>query len=149
MVSRTKKFRGSRTHGRGKKHGRGHGDRGGVGMAGLHKHKFKWMIKYDPDHFGAYGFVRHSADKKMKIFVNVGDIEQRLSEFEDKGAVHKMDEGYKVDLSMLNIDKLLGGGKAKVPLEIIVPEATQTAINKIEAAGGKVITTSQEEQKGE
>src|SRR6266571_3554388 len=52
MVSRTRKLRGSRTHGRGKKHGRGAGGRGGTGMAGLHKHKFKWMIKYDPEHFG-------------------------------------------------------------------------------------------------
>ena len=33
MVSRTEKFRGSRTHGRGKKSGRGAGKRGGKGNA--------------------------------------------------------------------------------------------------------------------
>jgi len=60
MVSRTRKLRGSRTHGRGKKHGRGAGGRGGTGNAGLHKHKFKWMIKYDPEHFGPRGFFRHA-----------------------------------------------------------------------------------------
>ncbi len=149
MVSRTRKFRGSRTHGRGKKHGRGHGDRGGVGNAGLHKHKFKWMIKYDPDHFGAYGFVRHAASRERKRSVNVGDIEEMLKDFEVRGAVQPMDEGYKVDLTMLKIDKLLGNGRANIPLEIIVAEATETAKGKIEAAGGKVITLTEEGDKGE
>jgi large subunit ribosomal protein L15 len=144
MVSRTKKLRGSRTHGRGKKHGRGAGDRGGRGNAGLHKHKFKWMIKYDPDHFGAHGFVRHAATKKAKLSVNVGDIEDRLAEFGLKGAVHKTDAGYKVDLAMVGIDKLLGAGRANMPLEVIVAEATESAKSKVEAAGGKVITTVQE-----
>jgi large subunit ribosomal protein L15 len=149
MVSRTKKLRGSRTHGRGKKHGRGHGDRGGRGNAGLHKHKFKWMIKYDPDHFGAYGFVRHAATRKAKLFVNVGDLEDRLPEFSLKGAVHRKDEGYKVDLTMIGIDKLLGAGRANLPLEVIVAEATESAKVKVEAAGGKVITTVQKVEKGE
>jgi len=149
MVSRTKKLRGSRTHGRGKKHGRGAGDRGGRGNAGLHKHKFKWMIKYDPDHFGAHGFVRHAATRKAKLSVNVGDIEDRLAEFGLKGAVHKTDAGYKVDLTMIGIDKLLGAGRANLPLEVIVAEATESAKSKVGAAGGKVITTVQETQKGE
>ena len=148
MVSRTKKLRGSRTHGRGKKHGRGHGDMGGHGNAGLHKHKFKWMIKYDPDHFGAYGFVRHAATREETIFVNVGDIEGRLAEFEAKGAVHRTDDGYKVDLTMVGIGKLLGAGRANVPLEVIVAEATESAKAKVEASGGKVITTVQENEKG-
>jgi len=149
MVSRTKKLRGSRTHGRGKKHGRGHGDRGGHGNAGLHKHKFKWMIKYDPDHFGAYGFVRHAAERREKHTVNVGDVEDKLAEFETKGAVHRTQDGYKVDLTMVGVEKLLGGGRATVPLEVIVTEATEAAKNKVEAAGGKVITTTQETEKGE
>jgi len=149
MVSRTKKFRGSRTHGKGKKHGRGAGDRGGRGNAGLHKHKFKWMIKYDPDHFGAYGFVRHAAKVAEKRAVNVNDIEERLVEYESRGVVQRTDDGYKVDLTMLGIDKLLGNGKASLPLEVIVAEATESAKSKVEAAGGKVITTIQEEKKGE
>jgi large subunit ribosomal protein L15 len=107
------------------------------------------MIKYDPDHFGAHGFVRHAATKKAKLSVNVGDIEDRLAEFGLKGAVHKTDAGYKVDLAMIGIDKLLGAGRANMPLEVIVAEATESAKSKVEAAGGKVITTVQESQKGE
>ncbi len=41
MPSRTRKFRGLRTHGRGIKAGRGAGKQGGRGNAGLHKYKFK------------------------------------------------------------------------------------------------------------
>jgi len=148
MVSRTKKFRGSRTHGKGKKHGRGHGDRGGHGNAGLHKHKFKWMIKYDPDHFGAHGFNRHVPGVRPKACVNVGDIEARLQEFASKGAAHETDQGFRVDLSMLGIEKLLGDGMLSLPMEIIVGEASATAKNKVEVAGGKVVTTVQENEKG-
>ena len=56
MVSKTQKFRGSRTHGRGKKAGRGAGKHGGHGNAGLHKHKYIHMLKFDPMHFGRHGF---------------------------------------------------------------------------------------------
>lgn len=148
MVSRTKKFRGSRTHGKGKKHGRGHGDRGGTGNAGLHKHKFKWMLIYDPDHFGAHGFNRHVPGVRPKTYVNVGDIEARLQEFASKGAAQQTEQGYRVDLSMLGIEKLLGDGRTGLPLEIIVAEASASAKGKIEAAGGKVVTTVQENEKG-
>ena len=149
MVSRTRTFRGSRTHGKGKKHGRGHGDRGGVGNAGLHKHKFKWMVKYDPDHFGAYGFVRHAAHTEERTFLNVGDLEERLKEFETRGAAERTDSGYRLDLGMVGVDKLLGSGRTSTALEIVVSEASESAKSKIEAAGGKVVTTAQESGKGE
>lgn len=48
MPSRTNKFRGRRTHGRGKKSGRGAGKMGGHGNAGLLKHKFMWVLKTIP-----------------------------------------------------------------------------------------------------
>src|SRR3989449_3316846 len=51
MVSRTRKLRGSRTHGRGKKHGRGAGGRGGNGVGGPPKKKIKWVIKDEPGKF--------------------------------------------------------------------------------------------------
>ena len=63
------------THGRGKKGGRGAGLRGGRGNAGLCKHKFMYMNKYMPDHYGSHGFKRpQSVIKKDKI-INVGQLE--------------------------------------------------------------------------
>ena len=141
MVSRTKKFRGSRTHGRGKKHGRGHGDRGGTGNAGLHKHKFKWMIINDPDHFGRHGFVRHHHGEGDTRSINVEDVERGLDAFVEKGFAAKAGEAYDVDLGKAGFGKLLGGGRATRPLRITVGAATESAKAKVQAAGGTVTTT--------
>jgi len=141
MVRRTRKMRGSRTHGRGKKHGRGHGDRGGTGNAGLHKHKFKWMLIYDPDHFGVHGFVRHHDGLGQTFSINVEDVEGRLEAFVAQGFAAKAGEGYEIDLGKAGFAKLLGGGRTTVPLKITVAAATEAAKAKVAAAGGEVTTT--------
>jgi len=141
MVSRTRKLRGSRTHGRGKKHGRGHGDRGGTGNAGLHKHKFKWMLIYDPDHFGRHGFTRHHHGEAEAVGINVGDVVRGLDAFVAKGFAAKVDGGFTVDLGKAGFAKLLGGGAATLLLRITVGAATESARAKVEAAGGTVTTT--------
>lgn len=123
---KTKKRRGSRTHGRGKKAGRGAGLRGGRGNAGLHKHKYMHVLKYMRDHFGRRGFKR-SFDKKEVNAINVGDIE-RL--FPDRKEINLKEEGF---------DKLLGKGEIKTKVKIIVPKATDRAIRKIEEKGGEVV----------
>ena len=140
MPSRTKKLRGSRTHGRGKKHGRGKGGRGGSGNAGLHKHKFKWMIKYDPDHFGHHGFVRHAADTEPETTIDLEQLVGRLPTFEASGWASHSGETWAVDLRMAGIDKLLGSGRAPIPLKITVVSATERAIRKVAEAGGEVHT---------
>jgi len=141
MVSRTRKFRGSRTHGRGKKHGRGYGDRGGRGNAGLHKHKFKWMLIYDPDHFGAHGFVRHHDGLGKTLSLNVEDVDRQLEEFVEKGFAAKSGEAFEVDLGKAGFGKLLGGGRATRPMKIVVAAATESAKSKVQAAGGAVTTS--------
>lgn len=138
MVSRTRKFRGSRTHGRGKKHGRGYGDRGGRGNAGLHKHKFKWMLIYDPDHFGAHGFVRHHDGLGKSLSINVEDVDRQLEAFVEKGFAAKAGDTFEVDLGKAGFRKLLGGGRATRPMKIAVAVATEAAKEKVEAAGGTV-----------
>src|SRR2546428_726564 len=122
MVSRTRKLRGSRTHGRGKKHGRGAGGRGGTGMAGLHKHKFKWMIKYDPEHFGRHGFTRH-AQPRERHSIDLEDLTHRIGEFEAAGHAKKDDSRINVDLTAAGIDKLLGSGRVTMAMRITVAKA--------------------------
>src|SRR5579863_5239277 len=78
MPSRTKKFRGLRTHGRGIKAGRGAGKQGGRGNAGLHKYKFKSMLIYAPDHFGRHGFKRPPEIVHEPTTVNVGELADLL-----------------------------------------------------------------------
>jgi large subunit ribosomal protein L15 len=124
---KTKKFRGSMTHGRGKKGGRGAGLRGGRGNAGLHKHKFMHLLKYMPEnHLGVHGFKRPQETIKKDVAINVGQLEER---FPGKK---------KIDLQKEGFTKLLGGGKIKSSMEITIEKATPKAIEKIESLQGKV-----------
>lgn len=139
MVSRTEKFRGSRTHGRGKKAGRGAGKRGGKGNAGLHKHKVQYMLKYMPDHFGRHGFKRPQKMVSAKITMNVGDLEQILEVMKTQGTAVEKDGKITVDLTALGIDKLLGNGQVSTPFEVLVSETTVLAKAKVEEAGGHIV----------
>ncbi|MFQ5837577.1 MAG: uL15m family ribosomal protein [Thermoplasmata archaeon] len=138
-MGRTKRLRGYRTHGRGQKAGRGKGKRGGRGMAGLLKHKFKWMIKYDPDHFGSRGFKRPKGLKRPVRTLNLGELQESMEGFVQKGFAQRRDGGYEVNLTAAGIQKLLGRGNVNVPLRIIVPSATAKATEKVEKAGGELV----------
>jgi large subunit ribosomal protein L15 len=122
MRDRTKKMRGSGTFGMGKKGARGGGTKGGKGNAGLHKHKYIYMIKYAPDAYGRKGFK--SKNRVEKRVINVGDLNRREGDFMDL-----REEGY---------DKLLGSGRVERAITVVVDECSASAKAKIEAAGGKV-----------
>ncbi len=139
MPSRTKKLRGSRTHGRGKKAGRGAGLIGGHGNAGLLKHKRLRMLKYDRDHFGRRGFKRPQCVVSANATMNVGEIQEGLSRLLDGGFARQEGDRYVVSLTDMGIDKLLGEGNVKVPMDIIVAEASASAKEKIESLGGTVV----------
>jgi large subunit ribosomal protein L15 len=138
MVSRTRKLRGSRTHGRGKKHGRGAGGRGGTGNAGLHKHKFKTLVKYMPEHFGRHGFTRH-AQMRESIAIDLEELAHRLEALEAAGHATKDKSRINVDLTAAGIDKLLGSGRIGVALRITVAKASEAAVAKVAQAGGEVV----------
>jgi large subunit ribosomal protein L15 len=135
---RGEKFRGSRTHGRGKKAGRGKGLRGGHGNAGLHKHKFMWANKYLPDHFGRHGFKRPQSVVSSNEVINISTLNEALPQLVQEGLATKKGKTITVDLGEMGIDKLLGNGKVDKPLVIKVSQASKKAISKIEEAGGKV-----------
>ena len=141
MPSRTKKFRGLRTHGRGKKSGRGAGIIGGHGQAGLGKTKKIHMLKYDRNHFGRHGFKRPQCMVEANSTINVSELEEQIERFVALGFATKGDDGaYDVDLSMAGIDKLLGTGSIAIKANVSVSKASAGAIEKIEAAGGSVDT---------
>ena len=132
---KTSKYRGKRTMGRGKKAGRGKGKRGGKGNAGLHKHKWLWTVKYDPEHFGVHGFTPHGTPTQTQGSINVQQLEERWA------AIAGAASG-PVDLTAHGIDKLLGGGRVTKPLAVKVRWASPNAVDKIKAAGGSVETTA-------
>jgi len=135
--TKTSKHRGSRTYGRGKKAGRGHGKRGGVGKAGGHKHKWISTLKYDRDHYGqkGKGFKRPQSVVGQAITINVCQLRKLKERLIKQG----VEEGGKaMDLTALGYDKLLGSGACQGAWEVTVEAASPRAIEKVESAGGKV-----------
>jgi large subunit ribosomal protein L15 len=122
-----RRYRGMRTHGYGQIGQHRHsGKQGGHGNAGLHKHKWSWMILYDPDHFGRDPF-RPPGHVRPASWVNVGQLDGLAG-----GAKS-------LDLSSMGIGKLLGSGEVERAYEVKVDSFTKKAQAKIEAAGGKIL----------
>ncbi|MBI5001549.1 MAG: uL15 family ribosomal protein [Euryarchaeota archaeon] len=148
MPSRTQKFRGnSRTHGRGKKSGRGKGKRGGCGNAGMHKHKYIWMLKNDPLHFGRHGFVRHHAAGPEGEAMNVGALCEYIDSLIAKGTVKETGEAISIDLSAIGVSKLIGSGLVDRAINVKVSAASEHAVSKIKEAGGSVAMDNPPEEK--
>jgi large subunit ribosomal protein L15 len=139
MVSRTSKFRGSRTHGRGKKAGRGAGLRGGRGNAGLHKHKWISVVKYCPDYFGHHGFKRPQSVVCDKVTMNLSEVEQALPSMAKDGFAVQKDGKWSVDLTKMGVDKLLGSGRISTAISVKVAEASATALEKLKSSGGTLV----------
>jgi len=151
MVVRRKKksryMRGYRTHGYGSigQH-RKSGSRGGKGAAGMHKHKWSWVVKYYPDWFGKHGFTRPPAVTIKVKSINVGELDEIIDNLVRRGELKADSEGfYNIDLGALGYNKLLGEGKIRFKVRIKVFDATERAIEKIKEAGGEVIITSKNE----
>ena len=146
MSRKNERHRGSRTHGRGKKGGRGAGLRGGRGNAGLNKHN-QLKVKIDnPRYFGRIGFKRHPSLHDNKGTINVGNIQSDLPKYLKNGMAKKEGKNIVIDLTETDYGKLLGSGVIKSPVTIKIAEATQRAKDKVEAAGGKVEVSDDEFQ---
>jgi len=131
MPSRTRKFRGLRTHGRGIKAGRGAGKQGGRGNAGLHKYKFKSMLIYAPDHFGRHGFKRPPEIVERPTSLNVGELEGFVPTLEAAAALSREGEAFVADLAKVGVDRLLGGGTPTRPWKVFVRHASKHAREKV------------------
>lgn len=131
MPSRTRKFRGLRTHGRGIKAGRGAGKQGGRGNAGLHKYKFKSMLIYAPDHFGRHGFRRPPGTVATPTAINVGDLEAFVPVLTAANAISREGETFVADLTKIGVDRLLGGGGTLRAWRVRVGYASRHAREKV------------------
>ncbi|HIC99346.1 MAG TPA: 50S ribosomal protein L15 [Pyrodictiaceae archaeon] len=121
---------------------RGSGSRGGFGAAGMHKHMWSWVVKYAPTWFGKHGFNRPPELVYEPVEINVGELDEKVGSWLEKGLATKEGDVIVVDLAKLGYNRLLGGGRVTKKLKVIVPMATERAVKKIEEAGGKVVVLS-------
>jgi large subunit ribosomal protein L15 len=142
MSKLVKRKKGSRMHGKGmgthgsgaRKNKRKSGHKGGIGMSGTGKradHKKTLVLKlYGNDYFGKQGITSRGTKRDTRQRINVGEISSNLEKFGKKTA-----EGFEVSLKKY---KILGKGNVDEKLIVTCFEASKSAIEKIEAAGGKV-----------
>ncbi len=71
--------------------------------------------------------------------LNAGELDEIIDRLASLGLAEKDGDVYKIDLTELGYSKLLGSGKVTRKIEVRVFEATPKAVEKIEAADGKVI----------
>ncbi len=132
--------RGTHTHGCGsKKKRRGAGNRGGRGDAGSGKRgdakkPSYWAIK---NRFGKNGFT--SKSKLVINQINLVELQSAVETYIKQGKAELKADTYIVNLKDIKRNKLLGTGKLYKKFEITTEYASETAVKKVQEAGGKVI----------
>jgi len=138
---KVRKRRGSRTHGWGQigQH-RKTGGKGGHGAAGRHKHKWTWVLRYQPDYFGKKGFYRPNRREIQAVnLLQLSTIAERL---EREGGERKKGR-LVVNLAAMGIGKLVAGGGLRKPLLVVVDRWTETAAERVKEAGGEIVKPGQ------
>ena len=144
MTSKKKRGRGSRTHGGGtQKNRRGAGNRGGRGRAGREKHEFH---NYGPQ--GKHGFTRHPGLQLEVKEVDVRELDEDVALLVEEGVAEETDGGYQIDARdvvedghVVDVVKVLGGGQVHAALTVTADAFSESAVERIEEAGGETVLT--------
>lgn len=147
MTSKKQRQRGSRTHGGGThKNRRGAGNRGGRGRAGRKKHHER---KYEP--VGKHGFTRPPSIQQTVAEVDLQVLDEDAPLLAADGLADETDGGYRIDARDIADDaddvdvvKVLGSGRVRRELSIVADAFSETAVERIEAAGGEAIHADEE-----
>jgi large subunit ribosomal protein L15 len=107
----------------------------------MHKHKWTWVLKYDPDYFGKHGFYR--PNRREVKSMNLIQLSTLVENLERRGELKILDDMPVVNLSALGVGKLVGGGKLDRGLVIIVDSWTERAEKAVREAGGRLLKPSE------
>ena len=135
-LRKVRKKRGSRTQGYGQI---GQHRKGTKGKAGLHKHRWTYIIKYEPDYFEKRGFTSQKALNRKINVINVGELDELADKLETEEKLETKEKKIFLDLDKLGYDKLLGTGKIAKPILVRVATHSEAAAKKIEEAGGQIL----------
>lgn len=135
-LRKVRKKRGSRTHGYGQV---GQHRKGTKGKAGLHKHRWTYVIKYEPDYFEKRGFTSQKAISRKTNVINVGELDELAHKLTAEKKLERKQKKIFLDLDRLGYDKLLGMGKITKPMLVKVVTHSEAAAKKIEEAGGQIL----------
>ncbi|RJS85855.1 50S ribosomal protein L15 [Candidatus Bathyarchaeota archaeon] len=133
-LRKIRKKRGSRTQGYGRVGQHRKSGSKGRRKVGRHKHGWSYVLRYEPDYF---------KKKRLKSRINKSNIRIiNLKELEELAFQRVAGKAKEIlDLEKMGYDKLLGTGKLSLPVIVKVSACSQRARERIEAAGGKVLTS--------
>lgn len=149
-----RKMRGVRTSGYGRvgQH-RKKGQRAGSGKTTQwKKSKRSYYLKQkelgfpDPDWIiGKKGFKRPQDMVRLSRVntLNIKDLDKKIETLVQEEKATKSGNTYTINLNDINIQKILGRGEVKKQINVSVKKASEKAIEKVEAAGGKVTLLSE------
>lgn len=134
-LRKTRRLRGSRTHGWGQvaQH-RASGHKGGLGVSGQLKHHFSGMLKNDPDHFG-HDSTHTPRAVVTRRWASVRDLDDLYAAIGSEGPGGERI----VDLGAHGYDKLLGGGGVSTAYTVRIGRFTAPAEAKVKGAGGRIL----------
>jgi large subunit ribosomal protein L15 len=137
-LRKTRKMRGSRTHGYGRV-GQ-HRDAGSKGQrkVGRHKHLWSYVVAHEPDYFGKKGFTSPQSLKRKENPINIKQLTELVAKAPDEN------NDMRINLTQMGYTKLLGAGKLTKPLIITVSSCSKTAAEKVKKAGGQILVEPQE-----
>jgi large subunit ribosomal protein L15 len=139
-LRKTRKRRGSRTQGWGRVGQHRRTGSKGRRNPGRHKALWSYVIRYEPDYYGKYGFTSLKSLRQEEKVINVGTLEGLAEKF----AVADKEGKSFINLEGLGYSKLLGTGKISRALVVKVPAFSKTASEKIKDAGGRILEEKQE-----
>jgi len=140
MTDKSKRQRGSRTHGGGsQKNRRGAGHRGGRGAAGRDKHEH-----HNHPPLGKYGFDRPEAVTDDVATVELRELDEDAPLLAADGLAEETEAGYRIDARKLvdePVDrvKVLGGGQVRRELTVVADAFSESARERLAAAGGEAV----------
>jgi len=152
MTSKKRRQRGSRTHSGGsQKNRRGAGHRGGRGNAGRDKHEF-----HNHEPLGKSGFTRPESAQEDVLTVDVRDLDENARGYVADDLAEETDDAIAIEVREVledaddaDVVKVLGGGQVRNELSVVADDFSETAVEKIEAAGGDAELTELGEQRQE
>lgn len=133
-LRKTRKMRGSRTHGYGQVGQHRVGGIRGRRKAERNRHGRAYALTQEPSRFRK-GFISPRSVGRKNNVINVGELEELASRLDLKREKGKL----RLDLDKLGYTKLLGMGKITKPFSIKVASFSEKAAKKIEEAGGKIL----------
>lgn len=138
-LRKTRKMRGSRTHGYGRVGQHRRPSAKNRRKAGRGKHLWSYVLRYEPDYFGKKGFISLKSLRREERVVNVGELEGIAEKLAAQKKLARRGRKLLLDLEELGYTKLLGTGEVTKPLLVKVGAYSKMAAKKIEAAGGQIL----------